>query len=128
MSRVHLQSERESSSAAVSRAIASSSLVGTTAILIGARVGRDHPRDLGACVVEFWIHLEAEAIETVHHRRPQRRVVLPDAGGEAEHIEPTEECQVRAEIVLEPMDVHLERQLRRLIAGRTAAPPVRGSR
>ena len=59
---------------------------------------------------------ESEALESVHHRGSQCRVVLPDASCEAEQIEPAEEDRVRAEVVLEPMDVHLERQLSRLVA------------
>ena len=75
-------------------------------------VGRDHPRDFRPYVVQLRIHSETEVAETVDHRSPECRVVLSDTGREAEHIEPTENCQVRAQVVLEPMDVHIERQLR----------------
>ena len=91
-------------------------------------VGRDHPRHCGSLAVQLRVHTEPEAIETLDHRSAQRRTVLTDTCGEAEYIEPTEEREVRADIVLEPMDIYLERELRPLIQGpRTAdTPPERG--
>src|SRR5215207_3043682 len=80
-------------------------------------VRRDHPRDLGAYVVELRFHLEPEAIKTLDHCSPHCRTVLTDTGGEAEYIEPTEEREVRADIVLEPMDIYLERELRPFVTG-----------
>src|SRR4029453_4754424 len=50
-------------------------------------VWRDHPRNLGSLGIEFRIHMESEAIETVHHRRSQGWAGLADPRCETEHIE-----------------------------------------
>ena len=71
---------------------------------------------VGTYGVQLRINQESEALESVQHSGSQRRIVFPDASREAQQIEPAEENRVRAEVVLEPMDVYLERQLSRLVA------------
>ena len=110
------QSERDSRSDAVCRAIASSSLVGTTAMVIGAPAGE---------ITRAW--LERTAFSSGSTRNPRPSSPSTTAARSAGLFSPTpavklsrssrpRRIEVRAEVVLEPMDVHLERQLSRLVA------------
>jgi hypothetical protein len=81
----------------------------------------DDPCRPGWSLVQLVIHGQTEPVQALDHGSPQGGVVLAHPGGEGEHIQPAENGQVRADVVLEPVHVHLESELGRFITGR---PPL----
>ena len=56
------------------------------------------------------VEAQAEAVQSGDYGGSQRGTVLPDAGGEAQHVEMPQLGEVGAHVVLEPVHDHLEGQ------------------
>src|SRR5829696_8245264 len=88
---------------------------------LGGGAGRgDDPSGPGWRIVQHRVYDDAEPVQAVGDGGAQRGIVLPHTGGEGQHIKSTQDRQICTDIVLQPVHIHLERQLGILVARGTA--------